>query len=106
MTNTDDNTKNDLSEPTLRRTTWSVVALTSGALALIAVIVSLTIHKMAESEPFGEKMQWYIISLIAIAGTVTIGSVFIKMRRGIRQAESSRSRCCPDCHPGVAIGGS
>ena len=46
MTNTDDNTKNELSEENsiLQRTTWSVIALTSGALVLIAVIVSLTLR--------------------------------------------------------------
>ena len=87
MTNTDDNTKNELSEENsiLQRTTWSVIALTSGALVLIAVIVSLTLRKMGDSTPFGETMRWYIAGLIAVAGTVTLGAVFIKMKRGIRQ---------------------
>ena len=40
---------------------------------------------MGDSTPFGETMRWYITGLIAVAGTVTLGAVFIKMKRGIRQ---------------------
>ena len=30
-------------------------------------------------------MRWFVLAIIAIAGTVALGGVFIKMKRGIRQ---------------------
>lgn len=87
MTTTEDRDKNELSseELILRRTTWAVVGLTSGALVLISLFVCLTLYRLTDSRAFGHTMQWYITGIIGVAGTVTIGAIFIKMKRGIRQ---------------------
>ena len=69
----------------LRRTTWAVVGLTSVALALIAIFVVWTLYKLPADQAAVLSMRWYVLSIIATAGTVTLGAVFVKMKRGIRQ---------------------
>ena len=69
----------------IERTTWSVVGLTGVALTLIALFVCWTLYKLPAAQATVLTMRWYVVSIIAIAGTVTLGAVFVKMKRGIRQ---------------------
>ena len=69
----------------LGRTTWSVVGLTGGALSLIMLLVWLTLSERLTAGSFIQTMRWYVAGIIAVAGTMTLGAVFIKMKRGIRQ---------------------
>ena len=85
MTNSAQTTDQNHENTLLRRTTLSVVGLTGAALTLIAVFIALTLSKFPEAVDSSLTLKWYVAGIIAVAGTVTLGAVFIKMKRGIRQ---------------------
>lgn len=76
----DDLTPEDAAKA-LERTAKTIKCFTLSALVAIVVLLGLAFCRLNDTQA----MKWFVLAITAIAGTVALGGVFIKMRRGIRQ---------------------
>ena len=69
----------------LERTAGIIKCFTLSALFAIVVLLGIAFFRLSETQAGILSMRWFVLAIIAIAGTVALGGVFIKMKRGIRQ---------------------
>ena len=67
------------------RTAKIIRCFTLSALVAIVFLLGLAFYRLNDTQAGILSMRWFVLAVIAIAGTVSLGGVFIKMRRGIRQ---------------------
>ena len=81
----DDNLTPEEAAKSLERTAEIIRCFTLSALVAIVVLLGLAFYRLNDTQAGILSMRWFVLAIIAIAGTVALGGVFIKMRRGIRQ---------------------
>ena len=68
-----------------QRTAKIITCFTLSALVAIVFLLGLAFHRLNDTQAGMLSMRWFVLAIIAVAGTVALGGVFVKMRRGIRQ---------------------
>ena len=85
---TDEDLSAEAAAEALARTAKIVMCFTLSALVAIVVLLGLAFYRLNDlndTEAGALSMRWFVLATIAIAGTIALGGVFIKMKRGIRQ---------------------
>lgn len=82
---TDDDLNQDQVAEALKRTAETIKCFTLSALVAIVVLLGIAFYRLNDTQAGILSMRWFVLAVIAIAGTVALGGVFIKMKRGIRQ---------------------
>ena len=75
----------DASADVSARTAKIIKCFTLSALVAIVVLLAFAFYRLNDTQAATLSMRWFVLATIAIAGTIALGGVFIKMRRGIRQ---------------------
>lgn len=82
---TDDDLSQEQVAAALERTARIIKCFTLSALLAIVVLLGIAFYRLNDTQAAILSMRWFVLAIIAIAGTVALGGVFIKMKRGIRQ---------------------
>ncbi|MCY4632962.1 MAG: hypothetical protein OXG04_00370 [Acidobacteria bacterium] len=82
---TDDDLSPEQIAAALERTAKTIKCFTLSALFAIVVLLGIAFYRLDDPQAGILSMRWFVLAIIAIAGTVALGGVFIKMKRGIRQ---------------------
>ena len=82
---TDGDLSTEAAAKALARTAKIIMCFTLSALVAIVVLLGLAFYRLNDTQAGTLSMRWFVLATIAIAGTIALGGVFIKMRRGIRQ---------------------